>query len=121
MKFEKLTFDGSLVDNYVVHFTGGCSNVEFYMCNLISDTINANYNSRIVNKDYNAGIVNNIRFIKNFINGGYYGMYFVAGTGNNAMGKIIIDSNVIKNACYYSLYFEYTELTSLSYNIILSQ
>lgn len=121
--FDKLTFNGTTVDVYVVKFLGSCSNLDFYGCKILANPNTTNSQSAAVYKTSGTGMLTNVRFIKNVVDGGYYGFYIYTGNGTGTgVGKnIVVDSNLIQNAYYYNSYFYYTEFFSYSYNTILSR
>ena len=109
---------------YGVQFRGTARNIEFRNIHFIGNTTvktSAGAPAPIY-KASGTGVVDDIRFIGNLIDGGYYGIYFYGGTGSAAYGtNIIVDSNIITNQYYYSIYFYYNDFSSLSHNTILSR
>ena len=105
--FRNITFDASSVNEvYTVDFVGDFSNIEFYGCKILASTTTTQSTSAAVYKD-GMGVANDVRFIKNTIDGGYYGIRFYAGTttSTTTYGKdIIIDSNIVSNQYYYGIY-----------------
>ena len=122
VKFDNITFDGSNTDVYTVQFFGGCNNLDFYKCKILANPTTSSSASAGIYKTSSTNNLNNVSFIKNYINGGYYGIYIYSGTGTGSYGKnIIVDSNTIQNAYYYSSYFYYTAFKSYSYNNLYSR
>ncbi len=122
--FRNITFDcSSLNTGYTVNFTGDFSNIEFYGCKILASITTTRSSSVAVYKT-SMGIANNVRFIKNTIDGGYYGFYFCAGmyTSTAIYGKdIIIDSNIVSNQRSQGIYLSNAVLKSMSYNTVLSR
>ena len=122
--FRNITFDASSVNEvYTVDFVGDFSNIEFYGCKILASTTTTQSTSAAVYKD-GMGVANDVRFIKNTIDGGYYGIRFYAGTttSTTTYGKdIIIDSNIVSNQYYYGIYLNNAVLKSMSYNTVLSR
>ncbi len=130
--FRNLTIGSqvSSVGEKAVVLEGSCSNIEFYQCNLYahnsaatSDYACVYYNNTNGSSDY----LQNVNFIKNYMDGGYYNMYFnyPAGTTNgmrtSAM-SVTIDSNIMSNAYYCAFYSNYyARYPSISYNTITSR
>ena len=113
-----------------VELEGNCSNIEFYQCNLYAYTSAASSNYACVyynNTNGSTNYLQNVNFIKNHMDGGYYNMYFnyPAGTTNGMQASgmsVSIDSNIMSNAYYYALYsYYYARYSSISYNTITSR
>ena len=66
--------------------------------------------------------IENIQIIKNTIDGGYSGIYFVCGASGSLGGsEIYIDSNYVINQGYYGIYLNYATIESISHNAIMSK
>jgi hypothetical protein len=121
---KDITVDASAGTSPAIQFTGACTNVLVRDCRLLANPNTTSAESAPVYKADATGVVDNISFINDTLNGGYYGFYFIGGTGtgNNAMGKnIVFDSNTVSNQYYHATYPMYVDFTSCSYNTILSR
>ncbi len=103
-----------------IQFTDACTNVVISNCEIYADSATSSFSSAI--SKYTTGILDSITIINNIMDGGYYGIYLVAGTGAAAYGRNIrIDSNIISNTYQYGLNLLYTDFTSISNNTISSR
>jgi hypothetical protein len=120
-RFTHLTFDAT-AGGYAVQINGNTNNVEISNCKILADPNSTVTSTAGIYKGSSSGIAQNVRFIGNTIDGGYYGIYFYGGTGSSDYGyDIVIDSNTITNQYYYANYFYYTDFNSISHNTILSR
>ena len=107
--------------SYAVQFIGACTNVLIRDCKLLHSPTTTNSTHFVVYKA-SGGIVDNISFINNVIDGGYYGWYFYGGTGTAAYGNnVVFDSNTVSNQYNYATYSYYVNFTSYSYNTVISR
>ena len=133
--FEKMTFGtqrAASPENAVL-FEGYIENVHFHHCNLYVSTTTSNSTYRVVNYNNSSNNVNylkDVRFIGNRIIGGYYGFYFQypAGSQSNCLAtaakrsSLVMDSNVIADQYYYSIYcYYYAYIPSFSYNTLTNR
>jgi hypothetical protein len=121
---KDISIDNTGSVTYGVRFTGAARNIEFrnvHFIGSITGTSSTNAPSPIY-KASGSGVVDDIRFIGNLIEGGYYGIYFYGGTSATAYGtNIVMDSNIITNQYYYATYFYYNDFISFSHNTLLSR
>ena len=121
---KDITIDNTSNNDYGIEFTGIADNVEIRNIHFIGDKTGTSSTASPapIYKASGAGLVDDVRFIGNTIEGGYYGIYFYAGTGTSAYGtNVIFDSNIVFDQYYYSTYFYYTDFSSISYNTMLSR
>lgn len=122
VNFRNMTFTYN-TERYVIYFQSRCTDIEFYGCKFLASettTSTGNPGSYCIYKP-SGWTLDSLRFIKNYICGGYYGLY-IYGSGSNSMNSnIIVDSNTICNQYYYSSYMYYNEVESYSHNVILSR
>ena len=132
LHFEKLTF-GTQRDaspENAVFMEGYIEDVLFHRCNLYVSATTSNSSYRVVNYN-NSGnndtYLKDVRFIGNRVIGGYYGFYlnYPAGSQNNCKtsavkrSDVVMDSNVIAEQYYYSIYcYNYAHISSFSHNTI---
>jgi hypothetical protein len=111
---DKITIDASRVAAPAVLFTGSCTNIVISNCALLGNItgITSALSGAPITKAY-AGVMENIRFTKNFIRGGYYGICFYGGSTGNFGKNIVIDSNELTSQYYYGMYLYYNELQLL--------
>ena len=120
--FEELAFNGQVIG---VELEGTVKNVLFHNC-YIASPIASHPSYRAVSY---AGVSNSgerlddVRFINNVINGGYYGMYlyYVRSNANELDSGVgvTIDSNILRNSYYNAVYAYYYGLyKSFSHNTI---
>ncbi len=121
---KDITIDNTSNNDYGMQFTGTADNVEIRNIHFIGDKTGttAATSPAPIYKGSSIGLVDDVRFIGNTIEGGYYGIYFYGGTGTSAYGtNVIFDSNMVFDHYYYATYFYYTDFTSVSYNSIYSR
>jgi hypothetical protein len=119
---KDITVDANVSKSYAIQFTAACSNITVRDCRLLADTITTSSTTAPVYKASGTGVVDNIFFINNLLDGGYYGFYFYGGTGSTVYGtNVVFDSNTVSNQYYYATYPYYVDFTSCSYNTILSR
>jgi hypothetical protein len=108
---------------YAIQFSNACTNIVVRGCNLLATPTATLTYSTVVYKPTSTGVVDNISFINNTLDGGYYGFYFYGGTGTSAFGKhVVFDSNIVSNQYSAGIYSYYTDtISSYSYNTILSR
>jgi hypothetical protein len=117
---DAITID-AIQGNYAIQFTAACTNVVIRNCNLLSDSASISNTKYVIGK-FGTGVASNISITNNIINGGYYGIYFYAGTAINQYGKhIAIDSNIIKNQSHYATYVYYADSVNISGNTVTSR
>ncbi len=98
--------------SYAVQFTGACTNVMVRDCKLLTNATATVNTIAPVYKANTTGIADNISFINNVLDGGYYGIYFYGGTGTTEVAwgtNVIFDSNTVSNQYYYGAYIYYTD------------
>jgi hypothetical protein len=118
--FKDVTFDGRLATTYTILFTGPNNHIEINHCKILSNPTTTSSVYAVYKAS--GGICNHIRFISNLIDGGYYGIYFYAGTSTSVYGShIVIDSNTISNQYRYATYLYYIDSLNISYNTVLSR
>ena len=101
---------------YGIQFANGCKNIEVRNCYVYMDTVET-ATKYCVYKTSSTVACEDIRFIKNEIVGGYYGVYFYGGNGTaNYSSNIVFDSNLVYGAYYYGHYFYYNHFKSISHN-----
>ena len=119
---KDITVDATVTTGYAIQFTGACTNIVIRDCRLLASPTTSSSTAVPIYKASGTGIVDNISFINNLINGGYYGWYFYGGLGTSVYGKnVIFDSNTVSNQYYYATYPYYVDFTSCSHNTILSR
>ncbi len=121
---KDITIDNTSNNDYGMQFTGTADNVEIRNIHFIGDKTGttAATSPAPIYKGSSTGLVDDVRFIGNTIEGGYYGIYFYGGTGTSAYGtNVIFDSNMVFDQYYYATYFYYTDFSSISYNTMLSR
>jgi hypothetical protein len=106
---------------YGILFTGACSNVTIRDCKLLANPIIMSTGYAPIYKGSSTGIVDSVFIINNLLDGGYYGFYLCGGSSSSYNKHIVFDSNTVSNQSSYATYFYYTDLTSCSYNTILSR
>ena len=120
--FDGITIDASTNKAKGIIFKGACNDVTITNCIIKSDP---NTNAAAITPIYktsSTGIANNINITNNTIDGGYYGIYFYAGTGNAAYGQNIrIENNTISNSYITGIHLYYAHLNSLSGNNLFSR
>ncbi len=121
--FRHLSIYGGVV---AVSLEESGTNIEFYDCNIQTNLLATKETYRAINcigSTTTGKELYDIRFIKNDIIGGCYGMYIstTGQSGNNGlnMGMITIDSNNILEACTTAIYVESALLKSISDNTIV--
>ena len=95
---KDITIDNTINNDYGIEFTGTADNVEIRNIHFIGDKTGTSSTTSPapIYKTSGAGLVDDVRFIGNTIEGGYYGIYFYAGTGTSAYGtNVVFDSNTI--------------------------
>ena len=131
MRFDHVTFDASSGNGAAVQLMGMITDVDFYACNMTASPTATTSTSAGVY--YNNGsstattTLSNVKFIKNNISGGYYGMYlyYMGGANSNVTSgtcRVTIDDNNFTNfycAGIYSYY--YSRYKSISYNNFVSR
>ena len=130
LRFNNVTINASTTGYYAVDLVGALEDIEFYGCQILGNPTTTSSTYRVVNRanpTSNGPMMRDIRFIKNTVNGGYYGfyMYYTQGSSTNIAENIVgvtIDSNIISNAYYYGIYsYYYNRYHSISYNTITSR
>lgn len=119
VRFRNLTFNGKSAPNAIL-FSGTCTDVEFYGCNMLASptTTSTGTGGYVIYKPSNTGLIYDVRFIKNFISGGYYGMYMY-GSGSSSMNTdLVVDSNLFLDQYYYGTYMYYNNIKSFSSNVM---
>ena len=128
--FKNVTFDASASTANAVQLSGQLTNVTFYGCEMLANptiTTSTSAAVRYANSSGSANTLSNVKFIKNHMNGGYYGMYlyYMGGATTNITSgtcRVTIDSNDITNFYYYGIYsYYYSRYKSVSYNNIESR
>jgi len=118
--FKDVTFNG-IAASYTVFFSGINHNIEFNHCKILSNPTTTTSGIYAVYKA-SGGVCHHIRFVSNTINGGYYGVYFYAGTSSTVYGsQIVLDSNIISNQYRYATYLYYIDSLALTNNTVLSR
>ncbi len=111
---ENITFSHITIDciekniSKGVYFTGDATNVNISNCKILVDPTTSSNSYSPIYKASGTGILTNCRINNNIIDGGYYGIYMYAGTGQGAYGDILIDSNIVTNQYYYGIYMYYS-------------
>jgi hypothetical protein len=121
---KALTIDAATNGTNAIEFTGTCTNIVVRDCRLLADTTAITNSFNAVSKQQNTGFVENISFIHNLLDGGYYGFVFYGGTGTGTGGygtNVVFDSNTVSNQYLYSIYLSFIDSLSCSYNTILSR
>jgi hypothetical protein len=122
IEIRDLTVDAKVANNNAVQFIGACTNIVIRDCRLLADTTATGTTSNPLYKGSGTGIVDIIFIINNLLEGGYYGVYFYAGTGTGQYGNhLVFDSNTLQNNYYYACMLYYTDFISCSYNSCLSR
>ena len=129
LRFNNVTINASSTGYYAVNLVGALEDIEFYGCQILGNPTTTSSTYRVVNRANSSSgpMMTDIRFIKNTVNGGYYGfyMYYTQGSSTNIAENIVgvtIDSNIISNAYYYGIYsYYYNRYHSISYNTITSR
>jgi parallel beta-helix repeat protein len=119
---DSLTIDASAKDAYGIQFIDACDNIVITNCNIKARPTAIASASTAIYKYTATNLANNIVIKNNNISGGYYGIQFYAGNGVGEYGTgIVIDSNTITDAYYYSVSLYYADINSLSHNTITSR
>ena len=131
LRINNLTFDASAGSGAAVKLMGMITDVDFYACNMTASPTATTSTSAGVY--YNNGsstattTLNNVKFIKNNISGGYYGMYlyYMGGATSNitsGLCNVTIDSNNITNFYNSGIYsYYYSRYKSISHNTFVSR
>ena len=131
LRINNLTFDASAGSGVAVKLMGMITDVDFYACNMTASPTATTSTSAGVY--YNNGsstattTLSNVKFIKNNISGGYYGMYlyYMGGANSNitsGLCNVTIDSNNITNFYCYGIYsYYYSRYKSISHNTFVSR
>ena len=107
---------------YGIQFTSSCTNVMVRDCKILANPLAGTANYAPIYKGNNTGVVDNISFINNLLDGGFYGIYFSGGTGTTAYGtNVVFDSNTVSNNFQYGVIMNNLNLTSCSYNSLFSR
>jgi hypothetical protein len=119
--FKNITFDGIRTTTHTLQFTSACKNIIIRDCKILQDSTTNSSNKYCIYKG-SSNPAENVYFINNLIDGGYYTVYFYGGTNQtNAMGKnIVFDSNVIQNGMYYAMFLYYGQFY-INSNIIYNR
>jgi hypothetical protein len=118
---KELTVDATS-GTFAVEFTAACTNVVIRDCKLLANPTATTTTHVVINKESSTGIADSIFIINNLLDGGYYGIYLYGGTGIGHYGtNIILDSNMLTNQYYFGIVSYCNNLTSCSYNTILSR
>ncbi len=121
---KDITIDNTSNNNYGIQFMGEVVNVEIKNIHFIGDTSGTTSNTSYapIYKSSGTGAVDDVRFIGNTIEGGYYGIHFYGGTSTSVYGtNVVFDNNTVLNQYYSATYFYYTDFTSVSHNTLLSR
>jgi hypothetical protein len=122
LALKALTVDAATSGSNGIQFTGACTNILVRDCRILVDTTTSVTSSAPVYKPTSSGIADSIFFINNVLQGGYYGLCFFGGTGTAAYGThIVCDSNTVSKQYRFGIYFYYTDVSSCSYNTVLSR
>ena len=129
LRFNNVTINASTTGYYAVNLVGALNDIEFYGCQILGNPTTTSSTYRVVNRagSSSGSKMTDIRFIKNTVNGGYYGFYMYYSQANStniaeAVVGVTIDSNIISNAYYYGIYsYYYNRYHSISYNTITSR
>ncbi len=128
ISIKGITVDVSAFTVPAIQFTGACTNVLVRDCRLLGDSTTRDIGTTSgtenapISKRSGTGVVDSIFFIKNVINGGYYGCFFDGGMGSTAYGNhILFDSNTISNTYSGATYLYYVDNLRYSHNTITSR
>ena len=124
LRFEQLTLEGIVVG---VEMDSSVSDVEIRHCNINTQMTN-NYLYKGIEYPGNATTLNrrlcNVRIIANKIRGGYVNIYLNNYCNSNDFNNtgfigVIIDSNILCDACYYGFYSKQNGIvSSFSHNTV---
>ncbi len=131
IEFRNITIDATSGTNAVL-FSGECSDIEFYGCNIkASPTATASTSCavRAYASSSTPYYLKRVKFIKNNISGGYYNFYFYYTYATSAnltatpiSDGVVIDSNNLTDAYYYGIYaYYYNAFRSISNNTVISR
>ncbi|MDR1792122.1 MAG: T9SS type A sorting domain-containing protein [Bacteroidales bacterium] len=124
---NNITIDNITIDategSSAIHFIESCTNIVIRDCKILGNyTATTATTGSLIYKASASGVCDSILIINNIIDGGYAGIYAYFGTGTAAYANHIrIDSNIVTNAYYYSIYLYYSDLISCSYNTLKSR
>lgn len=122
MRFTYLTFNAQS-GTKGIQFTDTCNQIEIRNCIIKTNPTTTNNTHYSIYKGSNSFSLNNIKIIKNIIDGGYGSIYLLGGNSTASRGfDLIIDSNIISNTYRYGVYLQdYGHCSSISYNQITSR
>ncbi|MBO4581925.1 MAG: T9SS type A sorting domain-containing protein [Bacteroidales bacterium] len=89
-----------------VYFTGLCENVNISYNKILSLPTTTSSSYYGIRKASGTGVLTNCRINNNEVDGGYYNVYLY-GASQTQRNTVTIDSNILTNAYYYSLYTYY--------------
>ena len=89
-----------------VYITGDCENVNISYNKIYSLPTTSTSSYYGIRKASGTGLLTNCRINNNEIDGGYYNVYLY-GVSQTQRNTVTIDSNILTNAYYYSLYTYY--------------
>ncbi len=121
--FEYLTIDVTNGQNGI-HFSDGSENIKIEHCKIKLNPTSTNNTHIGIYKPNNTGMLDNVIIKNNWIDGGYYGIQMYGGyvSGTYYLGtNIVVDSNIVSNSYYCGMYFNYSDIESISYNQISSR
>ncbi len=119
---NNLTLDVANTGTYAVQFCGKADNVEIRNCKIFanpqatSSEYGCIYNT--INKSY---MLNNIRIVGNNMDGGFENIHLYGGTISNYSFGLRVDSNICSNAYRIGIGLVYTDILSVSHNIVYSR
>jgi hypothetical protein len=119
---KNITVD-AIKGTYGIQFTDACTNVLIRDCYIFTDSTKTSTGSASpIFKGQLTGVADSIFIINNQLNGGNYGCCFYGGTSSFVYGThIVFDSNRVSNSRDNGIYLYYVDLTSCSYNTVLSR
>jgi hypothetical protein len=129
-KIKNLTFKAITVDistltsgtAYGIQSLDTCANILIRDCKLKASITATASTLAPIYRASGTGIADSVFIINNFIEGGYYGIYFYGGpSAANSGTNIVIDSNEITNYYQYGVQSQNTDYKSVSYNSIKSR
>ena len=89
-----------------VYFTAACENVNISYNKILSLPTTTSSSYYGIRKASGTGVLTNCRINNNEVDGGYYNVYLY-GASQTQRNTVTIDSNILTNAYYYSLYTYY--------------
>ena len=113
---KAVTVDASATGGtYAIQFTGACNDVLIRDCRLLANPTATTTAYAPVYKAGSTRSIDNVSFINNLIDGGYYGICLYGTSTTNYNTDILIDSNTISNS-YHSGFFTYYSWFTISHN-----